>query len=278
MLDGLDKIPWNRLQCAFGTAEDVPGALRDLQKTFDEGQDTESALSYLFTSIWHQGTVYEATSYAVPFLFELAKDEGTPDRTDILNLLAAIATGTSYWEVHDAVWTNLSAPTASKRAEIEANKERERIWVAKARKSVEAGFDILKSITRGEPEIRLAAAHVLAQFPERSDNVGPILLSLLQTETVPLYRAGLLLLLGQVGDQSSDSVSALRLATTSNESTERLAAAVSIAKLQIKPIPGAARELLDQALSSGELHDAFAGLPWDWEGEIDDDELSEKSI
>ena len=70
MLDGLEHVPWPELQHAYGTAEDVPGLIRDLAAGGQELSD--AALEELFGNIWHQGTVYESTSHAVPYLVEVA--------------------------------------------------------------------------------------------------------------------------------------------------------------------------------------------------------------
>src|SRR5258708_14521335 len=162
MLDDLDSIPWDRLTHAYGSAEDVPDLLRALRTYTEsaEGDDEEAAsLWQLFGSIWHQGTVYEATAYAVPFLIELAADPLTPDRVVILGLLADIAKGNS------------------------------RDWAAKAHAAVAAGLAALIAITKEEGEARLAAAHVLALLPEHGEIVEPLLHGLLHAETYPLPRA-----------------------------------------------------------------------------------------
>jgi hypothetical protein len=93
MLEGLDAVPWHELHHAYGPADDVPGLLRDLAA----GDETvrERAIDELFGSLDHQGTVYEASAFAVPFLAEIATDRGTPLRwkTWTLILLAGLADG-----------------------------------------------------------------------------------------------------------------------------------------------------------------------------------------
>jgi hypothetical protein len=90
LLDQLDEIPWQRLHHAYGTAEDVPELLRALARPDQQ----ESALNELFHIIWHQGSVYEASSYAVPFLFELACEQSIARREDLLGLVGSLADGT----------------------------------------------------------------------------------------------------------------------------------------------------------------------------------------
>jgi len=69
-LDGLDDHPWPSFSHAYGSAEDLPDLLRALAGT-DEGAADE-ALSELYGSVLHQGTVYAASAEAVPFLARIA--------------------------------------------------------------------------------------------------------------------------------------------------------------------------------------------------------------
>jgi hypothetical protein len=93
VLTDLDEVDWAGLTHAYGPADDVPELLRDLAGGDDD------ALYALYGNIWHQGTVYEATAYAVPFLIEIldAPDAG---RSGVLGLLTSIADGRSYLDVH----------------------------------------------------------------------------------------------------------------------------------------------------------------------------------
>lgn len=84
MFNGMDDVPWDRLQHAFGAARDVPQILRAIADGDDE------ALNELFGNIWHQGTVYEATPFAVPFVAELLDVNGV-DHATVLHLLSSIA-------------------------------------------------------------------------------------------------------------------------------------------------------------------------------------------
>lgn len=118
MLDRLDNIPWNTLHHAFGTAEDLPVQLRALANISQPSQQAE-ALNELYGNIWHQGTVYEASAYAVPFLFELATDTGNALRADILGLIGALADGKSYLAVHAQTENGFSA-TLREQADFEA--------------------------------------------------------------------------------------------------------------------------------------------------------------
>jgi hypothetical protein len=99
MLERLETIGWASLSHAYGSAQDLPEMIRNLRSPDTETRD--QTLDDLFSTIWHQGTVYSASAPAVPFLIALARDRDTPDRPDILYLLRALAEGSSYIEVHE---------------------------------------------------------------------------------------------------------------------------------------------------------------------------------
>ncbi len=66
MLDNLETIAWSELKHAYGKAGDVPGMIRSLGSPDEHVR--RDALGALFETICHQGTVYEASPFAVPFL------------------------------------------------------------------------------------------------------------------------------------------------------------------------------------------------------------------
>lgn len=88
-LDGIDDIDWASLEHAYGSARDVPRTLREAVGADEEAAG--EAIEHLFGSIYHQGTLYAATPWAVPFVARLAADPGTPRRAHLVNLLGAIA-------------------------------------------------------------------------------------------------------------------------------------------------------------------------------------------
>ena len=124
MLEGLDDIDWSSLTHAYGDAGDVPGVIRARAST--DAEEAKEAEFELFGNIWHQGTVYEATAPAVPFLVELAERPETHDRPGLLMLLGAIAEGTSYLEVHEELYD--AAEKADAAFKARRSKELEPRW------------------------------------------------------------------------------------------------------------------------------------------------------
>jgi hypothetical protein len=98
MLDALDQVPWDQLEHAYGAASDVPTHIRALASP--DSNVRYQAYDQLWSSIIHQGTVYSATAYAVPFLIELLETPDVPEKPVLLTLLTHLACGNSYLYAH----------------------------------------------------------------------------------------------------------------------------------------------------------------------------------
>jgi hypothetical protein len=98
-LDELSSVPWHALHQAYGLGvtgdgihDDVAGSLRMLVDDPDE-----ALLGGLYSNICHQGTVYEATAYAVPFIAAIADgDIAEAMRFELVHLLGNIALAASF--------------------------------------------------------------------------------------------------------------------------------------------------------------------------------------
>lgn len=262
-LAGLDEVRWAELTHAYGPALDVPELLRALRSSSPEEHD--GALGTLYTNIFHQGSRYQATAYAVPFLARLALDPATPDRPGVVGLLAAVAIG------YDATHLPDGVDTARWRADVERMRtadpaeELRKIdeWVEAAadeheRRSREvwrsmyvfeeerraaldelAAYDAVRAelprlrrlLTDDDPDLRAAAAHLLAWFPEEAPDSVAALRALLDAETVPGVAANAIVSLGLLAD--ADSVPRLRARLDGSEPLLRWAAAVALARLGV---------------------------------------------
>ncbi|MFF7145107.1 MULTISPECIES: hypothetical protein [Streptomyces] len=89
LLAGLDEVDWANLNHGYGTADDVPGQLRAL--CGDNEQAQREAAGSLFNHLGHQGTRYQASPYAVPFLARIALGGPRPARELALWLLTGLA-------------------------------------------------------------------------------------------------------------------------------------------------------------------------------------------
>ena len=137
----MDGVPWQRLHHAYGTAEDVPDLLRALRSPDD---DTRHRAHYrLRGNIYHQGTRWEASSHAVPFLVGLADDPSTPERGLVVRLLRLVGLG----DVRDE---DLPFDPAEQFAEAGDATDRDAAWL------VEALYDEEKDLDEVPMEVQVA--------------------------------------------------------------------------------------------------------------------------
>jgi hypothetical protein len=89
-LQGIDAVPWQQLHAAYGEAHRIPGLLRLLGSS--EPIEVEEGWEQVGEQVlWHQGTVYEGTVSAVPFLVRLAERPTTLRRPRLISFLAQLS-------------------------------------------------------------------------------------------------------------------------------------------------------------------------------------------
>lgn len=194
MLDGLDQVDWARLTHAYGAARDVPDQIRELVSPDPARRRT--ALSKLYGNIYHQGTIYEATAHAVPFLLEVLAAPDYDEQPQLLRLLAAIVTGS------DELWLPDGLPVAEHReaavggdvllaaaprpddfdedededdyldylddlTEDDQSRLFAHIWVT-AYDAVRAGVPLFRELLTLDPPTQCMAAYALAWFPQEA--------------------------------------------------------------------------------------------------------------
>ncbi|MEV8342671.1 hypothetical protein [Streptomyces niveus] len=108
MPDGIDDIDRSALTHAYGPADDIPALLRTAGSP--DAARRDPALDELISSLCHQGSIYPATTAAVPFIARLAL-EGRGGRLRLMWPLhgAAEGPGPEYREVRRAVAVALPA-------------------------------------------------------------------------------------------------------------------------------------------------------------------------
>ncbi len=168
MLDNLDEIDWSSLTHAHGEATDVPGLLRSLEST--DPKVREESIEELFGNIWHQGTVYTATAAAVPFLYELLTARAVEDKPSIAHLLACIADGSGYLQVHAAVeigGVTWGKTLSEKGRSLEDELAREAAGIQLVRRAASTGLrDLLPYLVAADAEIRRSIATAFGNYPE----------------------------------------------------------------------------------------------------------------
>jgi tetratricopeptide (TPR) repeat protein len=186
-LAGLEAVDWHRLHHAYGPADDVPNLLRLLQS--DDAEVRDAAWEELYSNVWHQGDVYQATPYVVPFLLRLLEAEAVPGKSDLLAFLQAIASGAPYLtERH----TWMEGVLAEEGRDFQTEIELAWLYARQAHDAVAAGIEAyLAFLHDPAPEVREAAFLLLCTFPEQGARIGPALLACLGAEPEPELKARL---------------------------------------------------------------------------------------
>jgi HEAT repeat protein len=262
-LAGLEEIDWAGLRHAYGPAGDVPGLLRGL--AIGSPADRQHALDTLYGNIFHQGSRYEATAHAVPFLAGLAVDLRTPQRDAIVRLLVALAIG------YDEAYLPAGVDIAGWRASIERMRSADSAqlsqeldaWVEAARNeadrevrgmhravydpaaelrmardelvaydAVRAEVPRLRGLLRdGDPRVRAAAAYLTGWFPQEAPGSVGALRVLLAAEARPGVAATAVVSAGLLGD--TDLIPRLRKGLRGPEPLLRWADAIALARLGV---------------------------------------------
>jgi hypothetical protein len=227
MRGDLESVGWASLTHAYGSAEDVPGLLEDLRSP--DGEVRNAAQYELYGNIFHQGTRYEASAYAVPFLLELVADPATPGRHEVVRLLSCLAVGYGQYHVatgfpidelrdtvarvpdetwqrwsaamrdwYDVVRTGRRQPPPLDKDELRLLERRHELAAYDA---VRAGVPVLLAcLTDPDAEVVGEAVQALAWFPEAADAIRPGLLAIAADDGQPVRIAGAALVgLGLLG-------------------------------------------------------------------------------
>ncbi|MEV6107402.1 hypothetical protein AB0M28_22240 [Streptomyces sp. NPDC051940] len=227
MLDGVDDIDWSALEHAYGPADDVPALLRAAGAA--DPAVREVALDELVSSLCHQGSVYSATSAAVPFLARLAGD-GPGHRLALLWLLhgAADGCGPAHREARRAVAVALPA--------------------------------LLGLAADPDPAVRQAMVWIVAACEESSLPLLPLLRARWEAEDDAGVRADLVTALGLLDVSPQVRTARGRALLADPEPAVRRAAAADLLRTAPLPLPAG---LVDVALDAHRAAPVDeTGHPW----------------
>jgi hypothetical protein len=158
MLESLDQVEWDKLNDAYGPAGAVPDRIRMLAAP--KKSTREQALHDLSYTIYHQGTIYDSSVAAIPFLLEIVASAEVGDRTPTLQILEALSTGCSYHEAHAPLFFNREK---SKTPEWQEKLREEKGWVAVIHEKLNAAVPIIiEVLVNGRESERIASASLLA--------------------------------------------------------------------------------------------------------------------
>ncbi|WP_159451020.1 HEAT repeat domain-containing protein [Micromonospora cremea] len=263
-----DAVDWSSVQHAYGQAVEVPDLLGRLRSRDREAR--RSAYQGLFDLLVHQGSRYEASAVATPFLVEIVADPKAPDRFAACQVLAAIAVGDeSSWlidrpdvakarreverqahltraqlEQKQADWAAAGSTDHERRArarrnefsDVESDRDAAR-WQIAAYDAARAGVPAyLAALASPETPVRLHAAHLLAWFPEERESIAPALAHLIGAEPQPMVTAAASVAAGLCGGADDpELVNALSARRGSDNRGERWSVVLGLARLVSRP-------------------------------------------
>jgi hypothetical protein len=225
MLERLDDIPWKKYDDAYGPSVATPDNLRALAS--NDARRREKALDELSYTIYHQGTVYEATIYAVPFLFEMLAEPSYQGKAQVLELLQMLAEGTSYHDVHQHM---ILMQEEAKKPEFQEKVETEKGWVAQVKAKIRKGLSITLALLKDpDPAVRSAAIGLLVRMQNVATETREPFMEMLRTDADANVRAAALGALA-VGNAKDPAVrEALRDAfATETDPTCRASVAITL--------------------------------------------------
>ncbi len=226
----------------------------------------------LYGNIYHQGSRYEATAYAVPFLLELVADPATPARHEVIQLLSCLAVGYTPYDipakgfpiaeirndvaqVPEETWRRWSQAmmdwyevvSTGQRQPFPLTKPEgrllERRHVLAAYDAVRAGVPLLLTcLDDADAEVVGEVIHALAWFSEESASIRPRLLAIASDDQRPASTVGgALIALGLVGGAVTQPLADLLDRNLAGPDPDRRwAAAVAWAQLAGDQVPGPA--------------------------------------
>ncbi|MBV9848797.1 MAG: hypothetical protein JO250_03830 [Armatimonadetes bacterium] len=229
MLQGLDQIDWRRLGHAYGPADDVPETLRAVASGEMTAQDAAERLT---VSICHQTyNIYNVSADTIPFVRELVGYEDVSGREWLLLLLADFAGALFDFYSADLLRKWIEPGNGDFGVyEVAAAKYE---WVSRARHVLEEGLpEYLALLNHDRPEIRVAAARLLASLPNKAVQAITHIKERLASEVNDNATASLLMALSVVGSEDPDLVSGLWMALRSGRPVSSVISAMILARLE----------------------------------------------
>ncbi|GID27930.1 HEAT repeat domain-containing protein [Paractinoplanes brasiliensis] len=212
MLETLDDVPWSDIHHAYGPAGDLPAQLRALLS--GDADVRREAYGECYSNIFHQGTRYEASSYAAPFLLEMLASPSTPERDELIELLVALAIG------YDAPWLPHGLDSSSlKPVELRVHE------------AVSEGVPLFARLLEDDDvAVRRSAAFALGWFPARAVvSVSPLAWALLDADESVAATAAIAL--GLIGDGHAPASEVLEASFAGPRPLLRAGAAIGLARL-----------------------------------------------
>jgi hypothetical protein len=207
----LKQVPWQDLHHAYGTAQDTPTWLLALLS--DQDEQREQALNKLWASICHQGSVYEASCAAVPFLIEMLAEVPDQRKPEILSLLDGLA-HVSWYANKDQRSLAMNRSRRSKHTGyqwrswgeflVSGNEYHDPQWMHQAHQLVGEGISSYLTLLQSpDKDVVRATLDLLAGFQEQNALLVPVIVLLAFEKTETAVQVAALHCLGALLEQHS---------------------------------------------------------------------------
>jgi len=179
----LYDVDWSSVHHAHGEASDFPILINAALST-DE-MDRDFALRLLHETIWHQGTIYQATAFAVPFIVDLIRSPDINNQADFANLLSSIAQGQGAFEdgfrskEEEQKWREIFGAQGIDLEDFVAESKK---WGQAARDEVRKNLRVLYPFLNYPDGFNSYIASTLACYPELSDETIPLIEKAMELE------------------------------------------------------------------------------------------------
>lgn len=151
MLEGLDKVDWDKLKHAYGKATDIPRYIENLRS--NDSEILKKTFAHLYNCLYHQGTIYEASVATIPFMIDLLTEDNINRKPSIIRFLSHLSHG-DYLKSY-----NLG------------------IWDQAARSEVIKGFPIFLELLDDEDwQVQIQAVAILSYSPRFSKDKATLIL------------------------------------------------------------------------------------------------------
>lgn len=202
LFDEIDAVSWAKLHHAYGPATDVPDllkalmapeaaspALRDATKK-NKRSVFEHVTWTLWGNVFHQGTVWQVTATAVPFLAAILRDGASSPETKafIIRYLHHLALGfpedefPNFLNPDEAFAAVVGLRDPGGEPDYSAVDNRPLIWMRDSYEAVERHIDfILPYLDAPDDKVADAAIALCASFPRCTNRTVPLLNRLART-------------------------------------------------------------------------------------------------
>ncbi len=246
-MPNVEDVNWRLLKTCYGIATEIPKWLKQLASS--DLVIRQKAFEQLTDQIYHQGTVYEATPYVVPFLIDLLSNPLVQDKENILDLL---------WIVELA-----QPPMAEQEVALSI------LYVESAKEEIRKGLPVYLSLLDNEsPKVKTETARLLSELRQDARSILPRLLAHIQMESDEDTAATLIWAMGKLLEDNSDISSheksqivvfLSKLATSAESILVRFAASVSLLKAVGND---ASQEVVEFVIDVASQPEADLELPW----------------